>query len=176
VARDLASGSERNLWTVPEGHAIQIPYGGFMPSFGLTRDGRELLFFESDPDLREGVRALDVERGTVRSLAVPPGSTQTPRRSTNLKALGFSPDGAAAYLATRIAPGMDPKWMRVPLDGSPRIEFELPAGGFRQVSPDGTRLLFVGGSLTAEVWVMIGAPFGSAPEDQADGSTTRPGA
>ena len=149
-----------------------------MPSFGLTRDGRELLFTGSAPDGTGGLRALDVERGTVRSLAIPRGSTQPPGRYTNLKALGFSPDGKAAYVGTRIAPNMDPKWMRVPLDGSPRTEFDLPMpeGYWLQVSPDGTRLLFVGGSLTAEVWQMIGAPFGSSAEEQTNASTNRPGA
>lgn len=156
VARELASGTERPVYTAPRGSSALAS--------AVSRDGKTLIVALVHT-LREHpykILTVTIANGAVRDLsaAVPGADTA----NGGQRALGFTADLSAQIL---LAPKFDAShtltlW-RVPLSGgsvielgpAPRgIEFNERQTAGSWLSPDASRLVYVGGSLQTELWVI----------------------
>ena len=157
VARELASGTERAVYDAPRGSSALAS--------AVSRDGKTLMVALVHA-LRQHpykILAVSVASGDVRDL-----SAKVPEADTangGQRALGFTADLTAQIL---LAPKLGDAahtltlW-RVPLASGPATELGAAPRGIefneRQtagswLSPDATRLVYVGGSLKAELWAI----------------------
>jgi Tol biopolymer transport system component len=156
VARELASGSERTVYSAPRGSSVLAT--------AVSRDGKTLIVALVHT-LREHpykILAVSTASGAVRDLSAAVSGADT--ANGGQRALGFTADLTAQIL---LAPKLDAAhtltmW-RVPLTGgaatelgpAPKgIEFNNRQTAGSWLSPDATRLVYVGGSLQSELWVI----------------------
>ncbi len=145
VARDLASGQEKELYSVTE-----LSYH-FCAGVALSRDGQRLAF--AVREAKSGSKILKVlpaaggeARDLLRGVQMPfPGS------------IAWAPDGQSVLFVKQPSPG-DSKtelWLASVRDDEPR-KLDLTAKNMRELSihPDGRRIAFTGGGDKSEVWAM----------------------
>ena len=157
VARELASGAERAVYSAPGGSSVLAS--------AVSRDGKTLMVA-----LVHGLRqhpykilAVSIANGAARDLSAAVLGADT--ANGGQRALGFTADQTAEIL---LAPKLGDAahtltlW-RVPLAGgdatelgpAPKgIEFNDRQTAGSWLSPDATRLVYVGGSLTTELWMI----------------------
>ncbi len=157
VARELASGSERAVYTAPRGSSV-------IPS-AVSRDGKTLMvaLVHSLRPHPYKILAVSIASGAARDLsaAVPDADTA----NGGQRALGFTADQTAQlFLAPKLGDAAHTLTLwRVPLAGGAAAELGPAPKGIefndRQtpgawLSPDATRLVYVGGSLQTELWMI----------------------
>jgi Tol biopolymer transport system component len=164
MAHDVASGAEKEV----------VPANPLTWERIVSPDGRFVAIkTRVDPGTRMSrLFIVPVAGGDSRELLrLPDGEA-----FAGLNTLAWTPD-SRALLVVKNAPtvrttGGTPELWLVPVSGEPPRQFvtagEWPEGAFAalaggfSVSPDGTRLAFVGGTTAAEVWAIDGvAPGGS---------------
>ncbi len=161
VARDLASGRERTVYTAP--------IGSYIPAHAVSRDGKTLIAMSSafaqgrvlggGP---RGIIAIDLATGTARSITA--GIAYDSTKQT-VRALGFTSD-QHAFVAMILASGTPVKpesmW-RIPLNGGaavsigrPPADIELAGAGSAApwLNGDATRMVYVAGSIRNELWML----------------------
>jgi len=157
VAREVASGSERVVYSAPRGSSALAS--------AVSRDGKTLIVLLVHRLRQHPYRILAVSlaSGAVRDLSAAAPSADT--ANGGLRALGFTADlNAQILLAPKLGDAAHTLTLwRVPLAGgaatelgpAPKgIEFNdrQPTGAW--LSPDATRLVYVGGSLKTELWML----------------------
>ncbi|HYV98142.1 MAG TPA: hypothetical protein VE967_11850 [Gemmatimonadaceae bacterium] len=156
VARELVTGTERTVYTAPSGSSVLAS--------AVSRDGKTLMvaLVHRLSEHPYKILAITIPSGAVRDLsaAVPAADTA----NGGQRALGFTADLAAQIL---LAPKLDGAhtltlW-RVPLSGgavtelgpAPKgIEFNNRQTAGAWLSPDATRLVYIGGTLKSELWMI----------------------
>lgn len=157
VARELASGTERAVYSAPRGASAIAS--------AVSRDGKTLMVALVHTLRQHPYRILAVSltSGAVRDLSAAAPSADT--ANGGQRGIGFTADLTAQLL---LAPKLGDAahtltlW-RVPLAGgaatelgpAPKgIEFNNRQSAGSWLSPDATRLVYVGGSLKSELWVI----------------------
>lgn len=162
VAHDVASGAERGV----------VPANPLTWERIVSPDGRFVAVkTRVDPKTRTSrLFIVPVPGGESRDLLrLPDGEA-----FAGLNTLAWTPD-SRALLVVKNAPtvrttGGTPELWLVPVNGEPPRQFvttgEWPDGAFVagafSLSPDGTRLAFVGGTTAAEVWAIEGVGAGAS--------------
>ena len=154
-ARTLSSGRERVIYAAPRGDAALAS--------SLSRDGKTLIVAVGHTSQPHPYRliAVTVATGAVRDL------TAAARGADSLnggpRPLGFSADQSAEIILAPKAgdPAHTLTLWRAPLAGGPatelgpapkEIEYNQRQASGSWLSPDATRLVFVGGTLKTELW------------------------
>jgi dipeptidyl aminopeptidase/acylaminoacyl peptidase len=156
VARELASGAERAVYSAPRGSSVLASM--------VSRDGTTLIVGLVHT-LREHpykILAVSIATGAVRDLSAAVSGADT--ANGGQRALGFNADlTAQILLAPKLNAAHTLTMWRVPLAGgaatelgpAPKgIEFNNRQTAGSWLSPDATRLVYVGGSLQTELWVI----------------------
>jgi Tol biopolymer transport system component len=144
VARDLATGEERPVHSVPEP-------SHYCAGLALSRDGRQLAF--AVRDAQSGSKTLQVvpaaggeARDLLRGVPMPfPGS------------VAWAPDGLSVLFAEQPDPN-EPKtelWLVTAEGGEPR-KLDLTAEAIRELRlhPDGRHIAYTAGKDRQEVWAL----------------------
>jgi len=157
VARDMASGRERVLYTAPRGHRL--------PVHSVTADGKTVIAVWSltTGPVRQpvGVIAVSTETGAMRVLTA---SIPYDSMKQQARALGFTPDQRNEIVMIQ---GTDSTqtlslW-KVPLSGGPAVPLghapsALTLNGALSAGPwlshDGTRVVYISGTLQRELWLL----------------------
>ena len=160
VARDLASGRERTIYTAA--------VGSYIPAHSVSRDGKTLIAMSSAfahgriGGAPRGIIAIDIATGAARSITagIPYDSTKQ-----SVRALGFTAD-QRAFITLILAPDTPNKpesmW-RIPLNGGaavsigrPPSDIELAGAGSAGswLNADATRMVYVAGSIRTELWML----------------------
>jgi Tol biopolymer transport system component len=158
VARDLASGRERTVYTAPA--------GSYIPAHSVSRDGKTLIamssgFAHARPGQPHGIIAIDLTTGAARSITsgIPFDST-----TQSLRAMGFTNDQRSfiVMVVGRTPPKAESMW-RVPLTGGSAVaigrapaDLELNGAGTAGawLNGDATRLAYVAGTIRNELWML----------------------
>ncbi len=144
VARDLATGQEKELFSVAEP-------SHFGAGAALSRDGRQVAFAVRDSVSRSNVlKVLPAEGGEARDLLrgveMPfPGS------------VAWTPDGLNLVFARKPNPrGSRTELWRVPVQGGEPQKLDLGADDIRdlRLHPDGRHIAFTAGNDRQEVWAL----------------------
>jgi Tol biopolymer transport system component len=150
VARDLASGREREIATVR-----------FAQALALSPDGQTLAFadYESAESSSSRIATVPISGGEIREVyrGTRPGGVLMPTT------LSWSSDGRYLLFADLDEQANRYSIWRVPAGGGERDRMELPFGnppGLRMLSfhPDGTRIAFESGESRGEIWVVENLP------------------
>ena len=157
VARELASGTERSVYTAPVGSSALAS--------AMSRDGKTLIvaLVHSFREHSYKILAVSIVNGTVRDLSAAVSGADS--ANGGQRALGFTADQTAQIiLAPKLGDAAHTLTLwRVPLAGGAAAELGPAPKGIefndRQttgswLSPDATRLVYVGGSLKTELWVI----------------------
>lgn len=158
VVRDLASGTERVLFSTSEPTTNRLRWSA------LSRDGGQYAF------VRQGGTSESYE------LVVIPTSGGTPRvvargdESSVFWSMAWAPDGRSIYVGrtNNRAPDADgvgsrTLW-RIPVDGREptQLTLDLPQATQPRFDPTGRRLAFGAGVGGLELWVLEGVPAGAS--------------
>jgi Tol biopolymer transport system component len=150
VARDVASGREREIATVR-----------FAQALALSPDGQTLAFadYESAESSSSRIATVPISGGEIREVyrGTRPGGVLMPTT------LSWSSDGRYLLFADLDEQANRYSIWRVPAGGGERDRMELPFGnppGLRMLSfhPDGTRIAFESGESRGEIWVLENLP------------------
>ena len=155
VARDLASGAEREL------APARIPNG--VTALAVSPDGQQLVWAWNDPAAKaSGLSAVPTDGGESRELL----RLQVPENLDWQRAFQFTPDGRGIVHGRTAADrtGCCFLWVResslwhLPLDGGAAREIALPSRDFRRLrlSPDGRSVVYVSGNAGQELWMLDG--------------------
>lgn len=160
VARDLASGRERTIYTAP--------VGSYIPAHSVSRDGRTLIAMSSPfahgriGGLPRGIITIDLATGAARSITA--GISYDSTKQT-VRAIGFTSDqhGFIAMILAPDAPAKPESMWRIPLNGGapvsigrPPADVELAGAGSAApwLNADATRMVYVAGSIRNELWML----------------------
>jgi Tol biopolymer transport system component len=145
LARDLATGQEKELYSVAE-----VSYH-FCAGVALSRDGQQLTFAVREAESGSKVfKVLPAAGGKARDLL---RGVQLPFPGS----VAWAPDGQSVLFLKQPIPG-DSKtelWL-IPVKGGEPRKVDLTAENMRElrVHPDGRRVAFTAGQDKQEVWVM----------------------
>ena len=146
VVRDLETGQEKELHSVPKGSSH---YAG---GLALSRDGRQLAF-ESSESGSKIIKVIPAAGGEARELLRRDGSLMHNTFGT----IAWAPDGLSVLFARQTGPGSSKTelWSASVQGGEPR-RLELTAENMRDLSvhPDGRHIAFTAGQTRSEAWVM----------------------
>lgn len=148
VARDLATGQERELRSARGGS------GSGASTLSLSRDGRSLVFTETDPATKvQSLRVMPSSGGEPRTLYE---FRRTEQLNEYYGEVSWSADGwRILFVKGAVPPG---ELWDIPIaGGSPRRLLVAPAFGIRP-HPDGRRVVFTSGPGKTELWVMENLP------------------
>jgi Tol biopolymer transport system component len=145
VTRDLATGQEKELYSVAE-----LSYH-FCAGVALSRDGQQLAF--AVREAQSGSKILKVlpagggeARDLLRGAQLPfPGS------------VAWAPDSQSVLFVKQPSPGDSrTELWRIPVQGGEPRRLDLTAENMRElrIHPDGRRIAFTAGADKQEVWVM----------------------
>lgn len=156
VARELASGTERTVYTAPRGSSAIAS--------AVSRNGKTLIVALAHK-LNEHpykILAVAIATGAVRDLSAAVAGADT--ANGGQRPLGFTADQSAElFLAPKLDAAHTLTLWRVPLAGgtaselgpAPKgIEFNNRQTAGSWLSPDATRLVYIGGSLKTELWMI----------------------
>jgi Tol biopolymer transport system component len=144
VTRDLATGREKELFTVAEP-------SNYRAGVALSRDGRQLAFAVRDAESQSNVlKVLPAEGGeardVLRGVEMPfPGS------------VAWTPDGLNLVFTGKPSPrGSKTELWRVPVQGGAPQKLDLAADDIRELClhPDGRHIAFTAGKDRQEVWAL----------------------
>jgi Tol biopolymer transport system component len=162
VARDIASGKERLVYSASGNQRISVAYSRYEPNLLLTRDGSSIVFaLRPSPDSSAAqVLSVPVQGGSARVVAAPPPDWNF----TNVRFVGQLSNGDVVFTTYRDLHGGSLErasaW-RVNLDSGRYTQLEMPRSsgpnGERcecslSISPDGRRVAFTDGQSTEELW------------------------
>lgn len=149
VLRNLASGSERTVATLPEEHEIG--------NLAISPDGRSAALVHRDPRTDVSFLAgVDLESGELRDIY----SVELPLHlEIRPGDIAWSPDGE--HVLVMAGPWEEQEShqiLSVPVDGGEPVRLMEAMDGHRHLAlhPDGRRLAFSGGDLRTELWVLEG--------------------
>jgi Tol biopolymer transport system component len=146
VARDLASGREREIATVSSG----------IQNLLLSPDGLSLAFVDGErPENPTRLATVPTSGGEIREVYSGPVRIPT--------TLSWSSDGRYILFADLDAQANRFSLWRVPAAGGEPSRMELPFGNppglrFLTLHPDGNRIAFVSGESRSEIWVVENLP------------------
>lgn len=154
VARDLASGRERDIATAE-----------YTPLLSLSPDGRTLaLFYRGKTGEATRIATVPTSGGSIREVyrASGPGDSPGPR-ALSPSSVSWSPDGRYVLFVDLDKEANCYSLWRVPVGGGEPGRIELPFGdppGLSRlaVHPDGNRIAFVSGQARGEIWVVEKLP------------------
>ena len=145
VARDLATGQEKELYSVAE-----LSYH-FCAGVALSRDGQQLAF---------AVREAESGSKVIKVLPAAGGEARDLLRGAQLPfpgSVAWAPDSQSVLFVKQPSPGDSrTELWRIPVQGGEPRRLDLTAENMRElrIHPDGRRIAFTAGQDKQEVWVM----------------------
>jgi hypothetical protein len=158
VARELPSGTEKVLYTPPEGYVV-FGSDAVSPLYTLTADGRSIVFPIADGERRfteMRMISVPVDGGPARELFVPAPGDSLP----GFRILGLSPDGQNVLF---FRGGRQFSLWQVPVAGgsATQIAPARPEFWSTVLSPNARRIIFPRSTFdSTELWVLRDAALG----------------